>query len=107
MNEAEGCALLTKRFVEAGFEIARDVAFEIAGVTVHLDGWDAKRSVGFEYITAEAGDELEFTPNVLHAFEEKMRAGELHVFLIDEVATAEELGDAADAFLSELTKRKP
>ncbi len=105
MREAEGCAFLAGRFEKAGFEIARDVEFEIAGRCVHLDGWDAKRKVGFEYITEEAGDDEEFTPEVMRAFEEKMRGGELHVFLIDEVATEAELAEAADAFLAEIAKR--
>jgi hypothetical protein len=107
MTESEGCALLTARFVRAGFAIARDVPFEIAGTTVHLDGWDAGARVGFEYITKEAGDDAEFTPDVMRAFEDKMRAGQLHVFLIDESADEATLGEAADAFLAELTARKP
>jgi hypothetical protein len=106
MKESEGCALLAARFVRAGYAIARDVPFEIAGATVHLDGWDAAARVGFEYITTEAGDGAEFTPDVMRAFEEKMRAGELHVFLIDESADEAELGEAADAFLAELAARK-
>jgi hypothetical protein len=106
MKEAEGCAFLTERFTSAGFTILCNVQMEIAGTVVNLDGWDAEKRVGFEYITKEAGDDAEFTPEVLRAFEEKMRAGELHVFLIDEVATEAELREAADAFLSELAKRK-
>ncbi len=105
MKEAEGCALLAARFAKAGFSIARDVAFEIGGSTVHLDGWDAAKKVGFEYITKEAGDDAEFTPEVLHAFEEKMRAGELFVFLVDESASESELDAAADAFLAALASR--
>jgi hypothetical protein len=106
MTESEGCALLAARFVRAGFAIARDVPFEIAGTTVHLDGWDAKERVGFEYITKEAGDDAEFTPDVTRAFEEKMRAGDLHVFLVDETADEAELAEAADAFLAEIATRK-
>ncbi len=106
MKEAEGCALLAERFAKAGFAIARDVELAIGGHTVHLDGWDAEKRVGFEYITKEAGDDAEFTPEVLDAFEEKMRAGELHVFLVDESASEGELGDAADAFLAALAARK-
>jgi hypothetical protein len=104
MKEADGCALLKERFARAGFTIVEDAPIQVLGVTVHLDGWDAEKKVGYEYLTTEAHDELEFTPPVLHELEEQMRRGELHVLLIDEAASEEALTRAAEGFLEQLAQ---
>lgn len=107
MTEAEGKSLLEARFTAAGFTIASDFHFHEGDIVVDLDGWDATARVGYEYITREAGDDRQFTPATLAAFEERMERGELAVLLIDErdAVTAESLEAAAAGFLGELSKR--
>ena len=108
MNEAEGSALLRARFTEAGYAIAPDFHFHEGAIEVDLDGWDAALRVGFEYITREAGDSQQFTPEALAEFEARMGRGELFVLLIDEgdAVTADELDRAARAFLGEVAARR-
>jgi hypothetical protein len=107
MTEAEGCAVLREEFSAAGFAIVERFIFDEGGVKVDLDGWDASKRVGYEYITDEAHDRDEFTPRNVAALEARMRAGELWLLLIDEHdAEAEaELRQVARAFLDHLKER--
>ena len=107
MNEADGTALLRARFAEAGYEIVENFHFHVGDIEVDLDGWDARARVGYEYITAEAGDYRQFDPPTLERFEARMRAAELFVLLIDdhEAVTADALDVAARGFLGELARR--
>lgn len=106
MTEAEGCALLLAKFTAAGFAITSNFRFREADIEVDLDGWDAKARVGYEYITREAHDELQFDEATLARFERRMEKGELFVLLVDErdAVTKEALSAAADGFLAELAK---
>jgi hypothetical protein len=108
MKEAEGTALLTARFEEAGYRVARDFHFHEGDISVDLDGWDAEARVGFEYITREAGDDRQFDPPTLARFEQRMDKGELFVLLVDEeeAVTAEALDAAARGFLAILAERR-
>jgi hypothetical protein len=108
VTEAEGCALLLARFTEAGYVIARDFHFHEDDIEVDLDGWDAAARVGFEYLTAEAGDDRQFDAKTLERFEARMAKHELFVLLVDEhdAVTAAELESAARAFLAEIAKRR-
>jgi len=74
---------------------------------VTLDGFDAARRIGYEYLTTEAGDRAEFTPAVVAALEAKMARGELYLLLVDQRALpgAELLERAATGFLGELARR--
>ena len=106
MNEADGTALLHARFTEAGYTIVQNCRFTEGDIDVELDGWDAEKRIGYEYITAEAHDELQFTPATLERFEARMHAGELYVLLIDEhhAVTADSLDAAARGILAEVVK---
>ena len=108
MKEAEGTALLLERFTEAGYRIASNVWFREDGVEVELDGWDAEARVGYEYITAEAGDGAQFDAKTLARLEERMHRGELHVLLVDEheAVTRDALDAAARGFLAELVSAR-
>lgn len=100
LTEAEGCALLKVRFSEAGYAIEEHVAFAEGGVEVVLDGFDPLARVGYEYLTTAAGDREEFTPEVVSALEARMRAGELFLFMVDELdVDARGLSLAAERFL--------
>ncbi|HKA86199.1 MAG TPA: hypothetical protein VKE22_00990 [Haliangiales bacterium] len=104
LTEKEGRAVLRARFEAAGLTIEEDFALDDPPIT--LDGWDATRRVGYEFLTTEAGDRDEITWQALEALELRMGFGEIHVLLIDEkdVSTAEQLGRAADYFLAEVRK---
>jgi hypothetical protein len=104
VTEDEGKSLLRARFVEAGYAIAIDVPFREDGVDVNLDGWDAHARVGFEYITDEAGDAREFTPEAIARLEARTMRGELAILLIDErdAVDAASLDEAARGFLAHL-----
>jgi hypothetical protein len=108
VNEAEGTALLAARFAEAGYAIVQNFHFHEGDITVDLDGWDAAARVGYEYITSEAGDYLQFDAATLERFEARMEKGELAVLLVDEhdVVTAEALDAAARGFLAFLAERR-
>lgn len=49
-----------------------------------IDGFDAERRVGYEYLTKEAGDGWDVDDAVIAALAERGRRGELHVLVVDE-----------------------
>ena len=108
MTESDGCAILFARFTEAGYAITRNFHFREGDIEVDLDGWDAAARVGFEYLTAEAGDHHQFDPPTLGRFEARMEKHELFVLLVDELdaVTEAELDGAARAFLVEIASRR-
>ena len=107
MDEHEGSRLLTEEFVRAGYDVEPDVPMTIGAATVHLDGWDAKRRVGFEFVTDEAGDRAEFDASVMAELEAMIGRGDCHVLLVDEHdGLAEpELRRVAQRFLAEVAAR--
>tara|TARA_R110002072_G_scaffold42798_2_gene120662 strand:+ start:847 stop:1218 length:372 start_codon:yes stop_codon:yes gene_type:complete len=101
LTEAEGCALLKVRFKEAGFAVQERFQFEEVGVSVELDGFDPAARVGYEYLTTEEGDRIEFTPAVVEALEGLMKKGELFLLMVDErEVDARGLSLAAERFLA-------
>ncbi len=107
MNEHEGSAKLRKVFEAAGCSIVEGFRLPLAAGEVSLDGWDEQRRIGYEFITTNAGDRAEFTPAVVSELEAKMNAGELFVFLVDEVDIPDDgaLERAARRFLDQLRKQ--
>jgi hypothetical protein len=104
MTEKQACALLKARFEKAGYTIAENVAFDEAGVKFEVDGFDADRRVGYEYLTEEAGDSWDVDGAVISALEARRDAGELFILVVDEKDATDEaaLGRAADVFLGQL-----
>lgn len=109
MRERDGCALLKERFEKAGFVIQEGYRLDEEGLRIELDGFDPGRRVGYEYVTAEAGDPWEVTPAVVDRLGERMERGELFVLVVDEeeAADAETLAFAADRFLERLRSLRP
>lgn len=107
LSESEGVRLLREEFVRAGLSIVEGAPFEVDGVTLSLDGYDPVRRVGFEFVTAEAGDRKAFTADVVAGLEGKMERGEAYIFLVDEwdAVDAPEVALAARRFLGELRSR--
>jgi hypothetical protein len=108
VTEDEGKRLLEARFTEAGYTIVRDFRFQEGEIEVDLDGWDAEARVGFEYITREAEDRLQFDAPTLARLEERMEQGELAVLLVDDdqAVTAAELEEAAAGFLERVAQNR-
>ena len=104
MTEHDACALLKARFEKAGFKIAENVGFDEDGVKFEVDGFDADKRVGYEYLTEEAGDGWDVDGTVIAALEARRDAGELYILVVDEkdAADAAALTRAADVFLEQL-----
>ncbi len=106
-TEAHGRFILKREFETAGLRITEDFAFSEDGIAINLDGFDPEARAGYEFITTEAGDRTTVTPAIIDALEQKMDAGTLHIFLVDEfeAMTEETLTFAAIQFLKHLHRR--
>lgn len=109
MTEKEACALLKARFEKAGFAISENVAFDEDGIAFEVDGFDAAKRVGYEYITDEAGDSWDVDSDVIAKLDERRGAGELMILVVGEADApdAAALGRAADLFLGQLAEMEP
>jgi len=106
MTEKDACALLKARFQKAGYKIAENVAFDEDGVAFEVDGFDAAKRVGYEYVTDEAGDTWDVGSDVVSALEARRDAGELFILVVGETDAPDvaALGRAADLFLGQLAE---
>ncbi len=106
--EQEGCRLLAEVFVARGFPVVRDIPFDENGVSFDIDGWNAEHRVGFEYRTSEAGDKDDLSLDELALLAERMEAGELFIFVIDDtsIEAKDDLRLYANAFLDEVERRR-
>ena len=104
MQESDACAVLKARFEEAGFNIVEHRMFDEEGIRFEMDGFDPDRRVGYEYVTAEAGDGWDVDAGVIAALAERRERGELFVLVVDEADARDEatLREKADAFLAEV-----
>jgi len=109
VTEKDACALLKARFEKAGYDIEENVAFDEDGISFEVDGYDADKRVGYEYVTDEAGDSWDVGSDVITALEAKRDAGELFILVVGEADApdAAALGRAADLFLGQLEEDKP
>jgi hypothetical protein len=106
MTERSACALLKARFEKAGYAIEENVAFDEDGVAFEVDGFDAAKRVGYEYITDEAGDTWDVDNEVIAKLAQRRDAGELFILVVgeSEAPDAAALGRAADLFLGQLAE---
>lgn len=104
VEERSACAQLKRRFEAAGFRIKENQRFDEDGMWFEIDGFDAARRVGYEYVTKEAGDGWDVDGSVIAKLAERRKRGELHVLVVDEADApdAASLDQAIDAFLGEL-----
>jgi hypothetical protein len=104
VEERSACAQLKRRFEAAGFHIKENQRFDEDGVWFEIDGFDAARRVGYEYLTKEAGDGWDVDGNVIAYLAERHDRGELHVLVVDETDApdAASLDRAIDAFFGDL-----
>jgi hypothetical protein len=108
MDERKATALLKQRFEAAGFTIAENVALDEDGISFEVDGFDADKRVGYEYVSRESGDGWDVGEDVIAALDEHRAAGTLNILVVDENDAPDEpsLGRAADTFLKGLTAPK-
>jgi hypothetical protein len=101
ISESEGVSTLKRCFEAAGLTIVLHHPLRVGGRTIHLDGYDPQRKIGFEYMTSEAGDRAELNPDVVAELEAHMRLGDYYLLLIDEreVDSVQALERAAEHFL--------
>ncbi len=104
LSETKACELLADIFRRRGYDISRNIPFAEYGVAFHIDGWDHKARVGFEFLSSEDEDHDDLT---LEEFQTLMAAqlrGELAIFVVDEVEllSADDLLEKAEEFLDGL-----
>jgi len=104
LSETEGCDLLARLFRARGYAIARNLLFREYGVEFHVDGWDAKKRVGFEFLSSEDDDHDDLSLSEYQALGAAQQRGELALFIIDEVEplSAADLALQANEFLDEV-----
>jgi hypothetical protein len=109
LSEFEGCTHLTRLFRRRGYVIERNVMFREYGVEFHIDGWDKKARVGFEFLTSEDDDHDDLDLEEYKALSDAQQRGELAVFIIDEVepVSTEALIEEANEFLDEVELNQP
>lgn len=104
LSETKACDLLARLFRSRGFDIARNIPFAEYGVSFHIDGWDSKARVGFEFLSSEDDDHDDLSLKEYQTLMAAQLRGELSLFVIDEVEplAAADLRTAAEEFLDEL-----
>jgi hypothetical protein len=104
LSETEGCDLLARLFRARGYAIARNLLFREYGVEFHIDGWDAKKRVGFEFLSSEDDDHDDLNLSEYQTLASAQQRGELALFIIDEVEplSAADLALQANEFLDEV-----
>ena len=104
LSETQGCDLLTRLFRARGYAIERNLLFREYGVEFHVDGWDAKKRVGFEFLSSEDDDHDDLSLSEYQTLGAAQQRGELALFIIDEVEplSAADLALQANEFLDEV-----
>jgi hypothetical protein len=104
LSETEGCDLLARLFRARGYAIARNLLFREYGVEFHVDGWDAQKRVGFEFLSSEDDDHDDLNLAEYQTLAAAEQRGELALFIIDEVEplSAADLALQANEFLDEV-----
>lgn len=104
LSETIACDLLAKLFRKRGYAIARNIPFREYGVSFHIDGWDAKARVGFEFLTSEDDDHDDLTLEEYKTLMDAQHRGELTLFFIDEVEalSSADLSYTVNEFLDEV-----
>jgi len=104
LSETKACDLLARVFRNRGYAIVRNIPFREYGVSFHIDGWDAKARVGFEFLTSEDDDHDDLTLEEYQTLMAAQLRGELALFIMDEVEpfTPDDLRGAAEEFLDQV-----
>lgn len=108
LSETTACDLLARLFRARGYSIARNVTFREYGVSFHIDGWDSKKRVGFEFLTSEDDDHDDLSLPEYKTLMDAQQRGELSLFIIDEVEpfSAADLTATVHEFLDEVAEAR-
>jgi len=103
LSETKACDLLARLFRARGYTIVRNIEFREYGVSFHIDGWDAKARVGFEFLSSEDEDHDDLTLREYQTLMAAQQRGELALMILDEVEplSVADLKVMADEFLDE------
>ena len=104
LSETKACDLLARLFRARGYTIARNIAFREYGVSFHIDGWDAKARVGFEFLSSEDEDHDDLTLREYQTLMAAQQRGEIALMILDEVEplSVADLKATAEEFLDEV-----
>jgi hypothetical protein len=104
LSETQACDLLARLFRDRGYKVVRNIPFHEHGVSFHIDGWDAKARVGFEFLTSEDDDHDDLTLREYQTLMTAQQRAELALFILDEVEplSATDLTAMANDFLDEV-----
>jgi len=104
LSETMACNLLAQLFRARGYTISRNIPFREYGVSFHIDGWDPKARVGFEFLTSEDEDHDDLTLDEYKTLMAAQQRGELALFVIDEVEplSTVDLTEMTEDFLNEM-----
>lgn len=104
LSETKACDLLARLFRGRGYKITRNIVFREYGVSFHIDGWDAKARVGFEFLSSEDEDHDDLTLREYQTLMAAQQRGELALLILDEVEplSVTDLQGMANEFLDEV-----
>lgn len=85
ISETNACDILSRLFRARGYNISRNVMFHEYGVEFHIDGWDEKERIGFEFLSSEDDDHDDLSLEEYKTLMAAQLRGELSVLIMDEV----------------------
>jgi hypothetical protein len=108
LSETKACDLLARLFRARGYTITRNIMFREYGVSFHIDGWDAKNRIGFEFLTSEDDDHDDLNLEEYKTLMAAQQRGELSLLIMDEVEPVSEADLAATVheFLDEVAEAR-
>lgn len=108
LSETKACDLLARLFRARGYAVTRNIMFREYGVTFHIDGWDPKNRIGFEFLTSEDDDHDDLSLEEYKTLMTAQQRGELSLLIMDEVEPLSEtdLTATAHEFLDEVAEAR-
>lgn len=108
LSETKACDLLARLFRARGYTITRNIMFREYGVSFHIDGWDAKNRIGFEFLTSEDDDHDDLSLEEYKTLMAAQQRGELSLLVMDEVEPLSEadLTATVHEFLDEVAEAR-
>jgi hypothetical protein len=108
LSETKACDLLARLFRARGYTITRNIMFREYGVSFHIDGWDAKNRIGFEFLTSEDDDHDDLNLEEYKTLMAAQQRGELSLLVMDEVEPVSEadLTATVHEFLDEVAEAR-
>lgn len=108
LSETKACDLLARLFRARGYAVTRNIMFREYGVSFHIDGWDAKNRIGFEFLTSEDDDHDDLSLEEYKTLMAAQQRGELSLLIMDEVEPLSEadLSATVHEFLDEVAEAR-